>query len=117
MVENVLYFGWKPILLSFILKTYVAFKKTRPRHHSCMSSAKKYRLVCLHFIHRIFERGRVSSGESRAKVPLHFSLSLVSLLTSACSGWSIIYLIVGVTQDQLDILEEVLSIGFLSGLI
>ena len=43
----------------------------------------------------------------RAKVLLHFSLSLVSLLTSACSGWSIIYLIVGVTQDHLDILEEV----------
>ena len=34
LFENILYFGPKSIVLSFILKIFVAFKKTKPRQHS-----------------------------------------------------------------------------------
>lgn len=35
MVEKALYLGQKLLLLFFILNSFVAFKKTKPRHHSC----------------------------------------------------------------------------------
>ena len=41
VVKNVLYLGYKMLLLFFILNGFVGFKKTKPRHHSCMS--KKFK--------------------------------------------------------------------------
>ena len=35
VVENVLYLGYKMLLLFFILNGFVGFKKTKPAHHSC----------------------------------------------------------------------------------
>ena len=54
MVENVLYLGWKPILLSFILNTFVAFKKTRPRHHS-WGIVKRW--ATIHLSHPVVKSG------------------------------------------------------------
>ena len=45
VVEIVLYLGYKMLLLFFILNGFVGFKKTKPRHHSCIFPGARFTFI------------------------------------------------------------------------